>query len=712
MPENSQIVSLRPSAFVPTTSFTGAEERYLLRAENLWLRIGRFGTVYAECYKGSTDISEAIPQKTLMGTIAWTSGSDVVTGTGTDFVEHLHLGSFVFADSELFVVEFITSATSFICSRPPTTTFSGKTAYVLPVLYAIGTKRGTQFRGNTLQFPKGHFLTVGDGEVKINGASLSSTLTASRTPRFAIFDPVTNTYTQSDVGIVLPTYAATPYISLATGAAGTKGMLAGNYGIRVVAKNTKTNGYSNPADNVKITGHTAGNKIAITFNYAMTAKQDAWDIYVTEFKDYATTTISSADNGPWYLLQTITAAQLIDGGHPTGRETGTTYSVEWNDGEVRASLNLISFNNFAPKEAEFVDITNGIPIYFSCLGRTTAGNLDGRSPGAVAIPSKPSNVEAVFLNKAITTARADTIIGEVNARGRMYALCQNSLQTLILTSLDDEPITFRSDWDAGFRNPYNVAFIKNYLYGFSTSKLVRSVAGGDDSSTDVDFALDVEDFVRLWMAGHILVAYDPRNSAVCFFYAAAEKRSGHWVTICLPFLWRRNVWNPPIIIQRSDRDMIVSGVATIGNDLYFLAGGKVDGGTFSTRTYRFDGGDSEAKAWYAAWNYSDEGQEITPKSIGGISTTGRFTNGELEIHGVQIDGDFDVDSTLKTGYGGTEPEKVLTIGTNANLRRARHKSVEWDNYSLWTVRVKGSCTDGLDRLDEVAVELELNATDN
>lgn len=766
----------RPSPFVPTTSFTGREDSLVISGKNMWLRFGRFNSsVYGEGYTGNLSLNENIPTKTLTGTLAWTNGSATITGTSTSFIEELHLGCFVLADggsgaTELFVVERIVSDTSFICSRPPTASATGKTGYIMPVIFPLGTQRGTLVRGNALQFPKGLILGVGAGELRINGSTLSSSFTASRTPRFAIYDASTNTYTQSDVGLSKPTVpitlsdvtalvitgatSASPieitcvghglstgnkvnigrvlgvpeangtFIITSTGVNtftlnGTTGtgayvsggsvfpspMRAGAYNVRICAYRSGTLGYSQPSDVLEPITLTDGQSIKITFNSAMASNQDGYLIFATPFTDNSTSTIEARYMGAWYLVKTITAEDLIDGSHATGRETGTSYVFSYSDAEIQTSTQILTFNNFTPKKAEFVDLINGIPLYFSCLGKGNTTDKNGTSPGAVCIPSKPSNPEAVFLNKAITTAGGDYIIGEFNAKSRIYVLCQNTLQTLILTTLDEEPITFRSLWNSGFRNPYNVAFVKEYLYGFSTQRIVRSVAGGDDSAMEFEFTSDVRDYIKNWECGHVLTAYDPKNRAVCFFYSATERQSGYWVTYCLPFLLDKQVWNPPIILKKANQDFIVSGVANIGEHLEFLAGGRKSDGTISVDTYRFDGGDSETKDWYLAWAYSDDGAELNPKTIKGVTVTGRFANAtSLKLYGIRNDGAFDL-ANLATG---SSPTHSKTISANTNRGRKRLESLDWGGFSLYAIGYAGSYTTTADILDELVLEVEVN----
>jgi hypothetical protein len=486
----------------------------------------------------------------------------------------------------------------------------------------------------------------------------------------------------------------------------------GDYNVVVVAKNTLTLGYSNPTPIIAPITIGANEKIKVTFNSAMTDDQDAYDIYCTEFADDTTAEIEHKYNGPWYLARTATDLQLVNDTYTTGRVAGTSYVFSIPDYELLQSQ-ILSYNNFEPVAAEYIDIINGIPIYFSCQGPGNSSSKKGTSPGPVAIPSKPSNPEAVFLDKAITTAGADTIVGEFSAKSRIYALCQNTLQTLLLTTLEEEPIAFRALWNVGFRNPYNVAFIKEYLYGESTSGIVRSVAGGDDSAMEFEFASDIQNVVTGEPCGHKLVAYDPKNKAMCFFYTAAERRSGYLVTIVRPFLIDRGIWSTPIVLKKSGTDFVVSAVSTIGSELIFLAGGRESGGTISMKTYVFDGGDIESKAWYLAWNWSDDEFDFHPKTIKGATYTGRAEVGKnitLRVYGLKEEVDYNSFSITDL-EAGTNSQASYNLGdTNGTVARKHVRRGDWGPFELYALRLSGSYSEGAPpRIDELVVLVEVNA---
>jgi hypothetical protein len=735
----------RPGAFVPSTSYTGSEDPLILSGENMWVRYGRFGSVYAEGYRGNFDLSEPIAVQLLSGAapeLTWNSSSlEIIGGAGALFIEELRPGMAVMANgggiakTELFIVMQVIDDTHFIADQLPTATGTGP-GYILPIVFPVGLQRGTAISGKVIQFYKGHFMGVGQGEFRLNGALLNATMLLDRLARFALYDPTTGLYTQDDVGIDLPppvgpattTITCTPVV----GPFADSPMIGGTYNVRVTAKNTKTLGFSNPsialtaaATNQVVTLAAAGAKVRVTFNCDMAVDQNAWDIYVTTYFQSTSPTVGDpqvAFMGPWYFHRTVTDTELIDGGHPTGRTAGTFIDIAWADAEVQVASKLLTFDNFHPVDAEWLDMINGIPIYFSSLGKATIAKKEGTTLGPVAIPSKPSNPEAIFLNKAFTTAGGDYIRGVLNVRSRIFCPCENSLQVVILTTLDEEPIAFRSMWNVGFRNPYNLDAAKEYLYGFTTSGIVRSVAGGDDTSMEFEFSSDVKTYVESWGCPRVYVGRDPRNNAMIFFLSGAERRvqqpsgDSYWVTIALPFMLDRGVFNPPIVLQKTDSDFLVSGVATIGNDLVFLAGGTTAAapvGLPVINTYIFDGGDNEDKPWHLAWAFADDGKDLLSKRIKGVSAVGRFdsaTETKLKLYGVAIEGTFDLDAVA----AGTGADNEIVVGdTGGLLGRKRLRKADFSPFPIYTIRMEGIHTgqtkSTVDRLDEIAVQIEVNS---
>src|SRR5262249_19191291 len=144
-------------------------------------------------------------------------------------------------------------------------------AFRMPVLFEINEKRGSMIWGNALEFDKGTILGVGDGFLRLNGATLpGSSFFATRTPQAAIFNPTNGQYSTFGLGFARP-----PAPSVTAIAGGVKNMQGGLYSIHLAPARVATNGYNNPSPKVEVSIST-GQKIKITLPSPDTSKgQDA-----------------------------------------------------------------------------------------------------------------------------------------------------------------------------------------------------------------------------------------------------------------------------------------------------------------------------------------------------------------------------------------------------------------------------------------------------
>lgn len=688
------IKAFRVSPIRATKPRTGADDRTVFRGANMWIR-GSAPDFYAECYSGSENLNETIPTAALTGTISFTANSKNVAGAGTAFLTELHQGQFLLAATEMLVVDRILSDALFTVHRAPQATAAGQTCYRLPVLFEMDKKRGTLLRGNAQEYEQGSIIAVGDGALRINGAVLPGTsLAASRSPKIAVYNPLTGNYSVHTLGLNAPTGITATNVS-----GGSKGMTPGARGLRFSRGRKVTGkGYGNPSDNIKVT-IAAGEKIEVVFPAMDAANgQDIWIVWGTLYES-STTSINPAE-GPWYKIGTVEISQI------SGGAAGGTYALEYLNSEVGRS-DLLSFNNDAPTDAEFVQSLIGYPIYVSCQGQGTAAKPNGTSPGPFIVPAKPNNLEAAPLSypNPVATSPPETILGAVAASGRLNLLTANRLCFAAFTGNPNFPVTIRPFWATGFANPFGLAFVNGMLYGATNSGFTRSVAEGDEGSEEHRFADDVEEISREWNPGHELVRHDPKNEAMCFFYSGAYKNAaGFWVTLVFPYMLRLGAWNPPIVLESDARDMIVSGAATVNGKLEFLAGGRTAAGGVQVDTFRFDTGAGEAINWYLAWNYSDDGLEQNAKVVKGYRVTGKTTSASLGIYGARSNSDIDA-LPLETGAGAAG-SVIVPNKTNVAINKLDKFIVR--ELLLYTARIGGTWSGSgkKDRVDEVILLVE------
>lgn len=689
---------IRGNPYFPTSPRSGSSGDAVFRFQNFIKRGGELGSqdlAYWEVFSGPENLSETIATSTLTGTLSLTNNSKTVTGVGTNFVTDLHLGQYVLANdvansrSFLLVVEEIVSTTSMKVSRAPTATITGLTGYRQPIIFPVDKQRGTAIRGNVARNDKGTLFSVGDGTFRLNGSALSATLALTRAPKISLFNSGAGTYTHIALGMPTP---AAPVLTAV--AAGTKGMQPGAYSIVITSERKETLGFNNPSPRADVT-IAAGERIQITFA-AMSAAtlQNAWGVWVTRFADTV-----GADrnylNGPWFRYIQVTDAEVS--------AAGGNFNVEWLDAEVEGGANIVTFDNDAPPHAEFVALFNGIPVWISTHG---PGDT---SPGPFISPSKLFNVEAAPAEISVTSSPPELIIGAVLALGRLYLLTTNHLQIAQGTNNPDFPVIVRPYWKSGFKNPYQLVFSNGMLYGETDSGPSRSVGDGDESAAEKTWAAPISEYSKQWVTGHVMVAEDPLNNCICYFHSAYSlNASGFWTTRVWMFSLSQQEWVGDILLTSTTTDMIVSGVATIGDYLEFLCGGRKSDNTVEVGTYRFDTASGVSVPYYLAMNYSDSGAELRPKKVGPVYVTGKLTSPTIKVYGVAPGETVDI-SALE---GGTGAKASLSLATSTEVTAYGLKKFNVKNLKQHTMRLNGTWSGSgvKDRLEEIVYETEIQGS--
>lgn len=698
-------LTLTSAPYIPSSPLTGGESLVVYRGKNMILR-GLPPRLYYEVYAGSENLSEPIPAVALTGTLAFSPSSTTVTGTGTDFLSELHVGGqIVKANGEVLSVVQILSDTQFITGRLPSTTETTATGYRCPNLFPLDIKRGSQLTGNALHYDKGTILSVGSGTLYVNGAVLAGeSLTATRRAQVALYDASTLTYTVEDIGFDdVPTIVHTDVTVLGSG--GTKNMSLGYYSFKVAYYSDVTSGYSNATDTL-LSGGTAGYQITlpnsrINIDFSGDTppdKADGYIIYGSAFAGQSATSAVNAIQGGWFQIgDPVPFTDLV----------GDQHTFDYIDSDLST---LVSFDNDTPPDAELLGSLDRYPVLISTNG-SGVGSLTRRrstNPGPYVSPIKAENFDAYPDVMKVPTEKGETIIGAVSAAGRIFVLTSNTLQAVTLTGLPSAPITCRPFWKRGFQGANNLVFIDDTLYGFTTAGVFRSIATGDEGSESHIFASDVESQTADWHGAYVFVAHDPKNEQVCFFYSASGlNASSYWETTILPFSLRQQQWQPPIVLSSATRDMVVTGVATVGGHLEFIAGGRRNGTTDQWDTFRYDTGSSEDVDWYLAFNYTDLGDEYTAKTVRKTRIKGKFTDASVQIYTISPDSAIDI-SDLETG---ASPAYEYTIDNSATVTQYPVNKSRVRNAMMCTARIEGTSNwDGeseKDQFHELACSVEV-----
>lgn len=532
------------------------------------IRRGRSGGHrYWEVIHGELDLQETCPKVPLTGTVAVTEGSPIVEGTGTLFLSECKLGQRIIIETPTstipIFVKRVISDTQYEAWRPSTETLTGQIGLRMYRLFALDQWRGMLLWGNAIKLDKGSLLIVGNGELFINGASLpGGSVTATNQPMIAILNP-DGTYEAFTLGMAEP-----PAPTLAAVGGGTKGMQGGNYSGVIFPARKQTVGFNNPSQRADVTIAT-GDKIRVTFPAMDTPNgQNSWHYYGTMFNQTLGADLQYL-NGPWRYVVTVTDEDVSP--------AGGTFDIEYLDAEISGN-ELASFDNDRPPQAEFIELLNYNPVWGSCRGPSfTRGGVDtiDPSPGPMIAPSKPTNIEAAPAGIQFASSPPEIIIGMVAVEGRIMLLTTNHLEVAQSTPDDRVPILIRPLATGGFANPEGLISVDRDLYMFNMGGMARSLGPGDSVSLQHEWAADVMEIVKDWETGHVLVGYDPRESTVWFFHTCHDLNPrGFWTTFALLWGLEQNEWVGARYITQEDRDSIVCGVATVGEDLHFLMGGR------------------------------------------------------------------------------------------------------------------------------------------
>lgn len=702
--------SLVSVPYRPSSPITGGDAA-IYRGRNMLLR-GQLGNLFYAAYNGSEDINEQLPAVALTGTLAFSPASLTVTGTGTAFQSELHTGQMIFVDGERgLVVNQILSQTSLTLYLPPTTTETTATGYRVPNLFALDVDRASLLWGNATMSDKGNIIAVGDGELYVNGAVLpGGSLDATKRVQIALYDSTTGNYSVEELGWDAAPDTTNTAITV-VGSGGTKNMSAGFYSFRLAYYSDITNGYSAPTP-VLLSGGTAGYQISaanstFNFNFGSTSappdKATGYIVYATTFSNSSDQSAVNSIQGPWFELRRIPFTEL-SGGVYTGQ-----IAFDYVDADL--SPDAVSFELDAPPDADWVSLFTG---YLSLISTNGKGiNVSGKeretSPGPFIAPQFGDNIDAYPATFRVATEKGETIIGFLNAAGRMFPMTANTLQASTPTGLPSSPFTLRPFWQRGFATPYNLMCIDDTLYGFTTKGPYRSIATGDAAEASNDFASSVDAQMSSWSPGYVFVDYDPKNSAICYFNSCcSQNEQGYWETEVYLYSLKINDWTPPVLLTSTTRDMIVTGTAKVHNTLYFVAGGRVSDSIEPVfDTFAFDTGTDISVPWFLAWQFMDAGIELTPKVIRKLRPRGAFTSATMQVYGVTPDAEIDIDDL----EAGSNPLYETALDTTTAVTQYPVFKTRVKDALLYTVRLEGtSVSDGtlesLDQVHEVSLEVE------
>jgi hypothetical protein len=292
-------------------------------------------------------------------------------------------------------------------------------------------------------------------------------------------------------------------------------------------------------------------------------------------------------------------------------------------------------------------------------------------------------------------------------------MTKNGLPFAASTGQSDFPVETRAFWQTGFKSPYGLVFVNDVLYAFTFKGPTRSIATGDAGSEQFAFAAPIEDITKDWSAGYVHVVHDRQNELLLFIHSAAERNgSGYWISLVQPLYLRHGVFGPLIEISKPNRNMIVTGAATVGNKLYFLAANTASG---NVDTFQFDEpepveGNRDPISGYLVWQLMDNSAEDRNKMIDTLRVTAKGSSVQVQIHAASPNGTIDK-SVIEAG---TSPRKTVTFANSTLVTRYAQVPVKIKNLSIWTARYSSTWSGAgiRDRLDELIISGGLHGIRN
>lgn len=739
----------RPTrGYWPTAPLTGVAADYIYRGLNMVVRGGR-GMTYAEQYKGlfistnfQVDAGSIIP-----GTVATTSGSSTVTGTGTRFTRDLIEGQTVLIQTRLHTVTFIGSDTSIEIDPPAFNTASLIEMQPIRFVRDIDQYAATFVRGSAIRLPQGHLLGVGFGSFRLDRPPVFNTeggIALTPQPQIKIVGPGSGTFRLGMATPILTTVAAT------TG--GVKNMQQGTYSVRIVPARTGTGGFNQPSEAKDVTLNAVNQRINITFPSMDTATgQDAWRVYGT--------LTNGGLAGPWFFVQLITAAHLA---------ISNPFPVEWHDAEISGN-DLLEFDNDPAPPATYVSSIGGMPILIGtngpgkiltgtvsttngsptvtgsgtafttqlAVGRliyindilrrvvsitsstsmtvdptptATASGLTLRSaedvPGPVLRPAKPYlggfNIEAFPARFAVALNPPENVLGIVEGIGRIYLLTSNRLHIAVLSGDPDLPVITRPFWRSGFRNPQACAFINGEVYGFTTNGATRSVGEGDGIAEEHAFAAAVSSDMARWNPYFVIVAYDPEQEAVCYIHADdGVTAGGERYSTMLMYMLRLGEWSTPIRIDHPTQHRWVTGAAAVNGRLILAVKSP------NETILAFPSATNLGGSAFVATPFMDAEAEGLDKCVEGmVITAGSDADVSAGIYGSKANEDVPVGNletaTSPTSGAFTFPQS----GTATQVRTSQRQKLNVKDLRVFAARIDVTSSSGQDpaRVDEIALD--------
>lgn len=620
--------------YVPSQTFGSETPDCAAAGENVMFE----GVDEVRAVKNPLDIAKNVVNSTLGYNLALVANQETATASGgsllTDMVPFQHF----LVNNVLFTAAQLNSNTELVPDPKPTSTVTAAIVLV-PNLHAINNKRASLLAGNVVSFLQALWV-VGRGVLKVEGASISSSLTATSTPQVAY--PVTNTtYDVRNVGFTRP---SAPSVTTAVG--GTKAMPAKLRSFRVSKKRADEFGYGPASEPVLVDMTSAASlMMRITFAaYDTSQGQNRWLVWVTKDE------VSTAQGGPWFEYAEFDY-------------NNTTQNIEYRSGELGAQY--VEDYTLQPDPAVCVAQSGNVLLWGGCLAIDASGNAT--IPGGVVESSSPLNPEGYPSTAYAPTTNGEAVVSIKIGKVQMYVLGPNMIQYATLTQGTQKPLVILPWLQTGVRHQYNACLGADIFVVFTDGKLLGFY--DENLATEpmiYEMADRVASLLKTLPASRVFLGYDPASNSFVLFCSNYRQGSGSgWQTLALVLDLRAGRVSTPIFLGNGTDHFTVSGVTTVQNHLEFV--------TTDGKCWRWERGTGSVTGFlgspFSAWGSNLE--RCTVRHVGVVGNL----DGQIAILS-------DLNETALTATAApssaTYPVKDLDNATNALTR-----------FPVWTPNVPG-----------------------
>lgn len=555
---------------------------------------------FSRAIRGWGDQSETHAAQLLPYTASLATNGTITFSAGATARADLRPYQHILLGRLIFEVQQVVDDLTVKVEPPPNAAETGVDVRLVtainPMTFAQPT-RASQFAGRAERYREGSIVTVGSGELRLNGVALTDAVTgdpliATSAPQMAYPLP-TGGYDVRPMGFTAP---AVPTVTEVVGG-GTKGMpKRAKYQFRIAKRRKGFPGYGLVSLPVMVAMSADGNRFEVTAPaFDTTQGQTQFRLFVSRTDDLSASTT-------WRLYDF---------------DTPGPHTVEWLDGELGEEVQI---DNYPPPPGLFVFAFNDL---LGVAGWGDAPDASGNLtvPGGGIALAKATNIEAFPDTAYAFIAPHEPICGVHVGKTQMYFLSANHLHIGRRSGNDKTPLFTLPFGHSGFFHQYSACTFEDSFFGLTGDRLVWVSENEGERNT---YSEKVRSDLSRLSNPRSFVGYDGKNGWVVIFHSNDSLGAGgKWLTKCMIFNVRTQRWMTPAYYgDGTTTDFTVCSVATVGQQLYLA--------TTDGRIWRWDDG-QQLLTGFLALNFDDWGNAKMLKTIRRVKVNGGI-HGQVQLY--------------------------------------------------------------------------------